>query len=361
MKTLSSFMEAKNAPLVQKSAKQTKLIKQEVCPAEKPANTMIGTSNHYTPVENILTNIRNLFCARLGIAAQVGEDSLSIKLTCSRFINKDITGKILYQQLDYGFPSLADYIKQQGLTGVKMVDLGREYVVYFYPVDIKTALDGTEVDKNSEDLCGCPCGDGYPYNACACGCCEEMVQLNLDEAEMTYLTESQFDDDEIEDMSKKELIKLLDDKDKVKAAKTFGEKFKEAVALPKTHYWAAVKDKDNNESIALRYEFDRKLPFGKKEKAKKSLLNIYGLGKEAIWIWNWDKKDELIEKTNRTLIQTVLDYLNAKKTNDKCVWELNAENKKEDEQKSKEEKSDSGNDLLGTDDSDSKESSNDLL
>ena len=53
-----------------------------------------SVTNHYTPIQNILTNINNLFCSRLGIVATESEDSYSIKLKHPR------TGKELFFEVE---------------------------------------------------------------------------------------------------------------------------------------------------------------------------------------------------------------------------------------------------------------------
>ena len=54
-----------------------------------------GVTNHYTPVQNILTNINNLFCVRLSVVGTVAEDGVSIKLTSSKFISQKAVDEIL--------------------------------------------------------------------------------------------------------------------------------------------------------------------------------------------------------------------------------------------------------------------------
>ena len=96
----------------------------------------LGVTNHYTPVENIVTNVKNLFCAMLGIVASVGEDGVSVKLHSSQFVSEKNVYDRLYNVM-YNSQSLYSYITQQGLSVVKLVQVGQYYVVYFCPADIK--------------------------------------------------------------------------------------------------------------------------------------------------------------------------------------------------------------------------------
>ena len=68
-----------------------------------PGNALLktGIMNHYTPIQNILTNIRNLYCCHLGIAAELGEDNVSIKLSSSRFTSPQKVNELLYTNLYY--------------------------------------------------------------------------------------------------------------------------------------------------------------------------------------------------------------------------------------------------------------------
>ena len=61
-----------------------------------PGNAMsLGVTNHLTPINNIVTNVRNFFGAQLGIIVCVAEDGVSLKMHSSRFVNKEEVNKIL--------------------------------------------------------------------------------------------------------------------------------------------------------------------------------------------------------------------------------------------------------------------------
>lgn len=65
-----------------------------------PGNQMFsGVSNHWTPIDNIVTNVKNLFGIHMGIVASVAEDGVSIKLHSSKFYSKENTMKILYETM----------------------------------------------------------------------------------------------------------------------------------------------------------------------------------------------------------------------------------------------------------------------
>ena len=91
-----------------------------------PGNAL-GVTNHYTPVQNIVTNISNLFCVRLSIVATVAEDGFSVKLTSSKFTSKEAINKILnlplYSDVNYQQSTLYAYIMAQGLTNVNIINL----------------------------------------------------------------------------------------------------------------------------------------------------------------------------------------------------------------------------------------------
>ena len=129
-----------------------------------------GVSNHLTPIGNIVTNVKNLFATRLSVVASVAEDGVSIKLNSSYFTDPKEINKVLYNYEIMRGTCLASYIMSQGLDLIKTVNLGQFYVVYFCPSDIKTAMPGVEPNQAA-----------LP--------CKEMLDYNLDEAEMIMLKE----------------------------------------------------------------------------------------------------------------------------------------------------------------------------
>jgi hypothetical protein len=332
-------------------------------------NTPIGVTNHLTPVENIITNVKNLFCAMLGVVAMVGEDGVSIKLHSSQFVNEKAVYDRLYQIM-YNSQSLYSYITQQGLDKCNLVNLGQYYVVYFSPSDMPNATAAK--DANTSVACKnmeCPSP------------CKEMLELNIDEAELSFVTESE-DEEELESIRSKQINEIIVLKDKVKAAKQFAAVVATQMSLPIEYYFTGVKSKDGDESIALRWRYIKRRPHGKSTESVRSLINIFGLGKEAVWVGDFDK-DSMFQLPDevKKLIENILELLGAEKTSDPCIYKIDDEETKENDRKSKEDedkkskaeeddktedeksRGDDSDDLLGDDssDKDDKKSDDPLL
>lgn len=292
-------------------------VTSDVNPGNALSNT--GVTNHLTPVYNIVTNIRNLFSMIIPVVASVAEDGVSIKLNSSKFVSKEEIAKLINQPV-YQAQSLSTYICQQGLDKIKLLNLGQYWVVYFCPKDIKQAMPGLESDPAI-----------FPVK-------EQMI----DEAEMdTFISESD-DDEELKDLTKQKLKEILDMKDKVKAAKQMELLISTEVELPREYYFAGVKDKQGNESIALRWKYTIKRPKGMTGEMTRSLINIYGVDKDGVWVGDFDE-DSMFQLPDevKKLIETVLEFIGAEKTDDPCVWSLEEKadsDKKEDEKKGNEEK-----------------------
>ena len=303
MKRFSDFNKAMTGKLVGESC-----ITSDVNPGNALSTT--GVTNHYTPVQNILTNVKNLYACRMSIAASLAEDGFSIKLNSSKFVSEDEIRRMLYTPLDRTTIPLAQYIISQGLDSVKMIKVGDFYVVYFSPKDIKAAEPGLEAPQAEAPV-------------------KEMLDYNIEEAEITTITEDE-DDEELEDITKKELSKLIDEKDKVKAAKQFMQIVSQQMELPREYYFAGVKDKDGKESIALRWRYTKRRPYKKTAEETRSLINIYGNDKDGVWVGDFDDKAYFkLPDEVKKLIENILELLGAEKTNDKCVYSLDA-NKKDD-------------------------------
>ena len=61
-----------------------------------PGNALtLGVTNHYTPVQNIVTNIKNLFSMIIPVVASVAEDGVSVKLNSSKFVSKEEITKLI--------------------------------------------------------------------------------------------------------------------------------------------------------------------------------------------------------------------------------------------------------------------------
>ena len=313
MKRFSDFNKAMTGKLVGESC-----VTSDVNPGNALSTT--GVTNHYTPVQNILTNVKNLYACRMSIAASLAEDGFSIKLNSSKFVSEDEIRRMLYTPLDRTTIPLAQYIISQGLDSVKMIKVGDFYVVYFSPKDIKAAEPGLEAPQAEAPV-------------------KEMLDYNIEEAEITTITEDE-DDEELEDLTKKELSKLIDEKDKVKAAKQFMQIVSQQMELPREYYFAGVKDKDGKESIALRWRYTKRRPHKKTAEVTRSLINIYGNTKDGVWVGDFDEKTyfQLPDEVKK-LIENILELLGAEKTDDECVYSLDAkkEDKKEDKKDDKKE------------------------
>ena len=320
MKRFSDFNKAMTGKLVGESC-----VTSDVNPGNALSTT--GVTNHYTPVQNILTNVKNLYACRMSIAASLAEDGFSIKLNSSKFVSEDEIRRMLYTPLDRTTIPLAQYIMSQGLDSMKMIKVGDFYVVYFSPKDIKAAEPGLEAPQAEAPV-------------------KEMLDYNIEEAEITTITEDE-DDEELEDLTKKELSKLIDEKDKVKAAKQFMQIVSQQMELPREYYFAGVKDKDGKESIALRWRYTKRRPHKKTAEVTRSLINIYSNTKDGVWVGDFDEKSyfQLPDEVKK-LIENILELLGAEKTDDECVYSLDSkkddkkEDKKEDDKKEDTKKAD---------------------
>ncbi|MBO5003832.1 MAG: hypothetical protein J6D03_00895 [Clostridia bacterium] len=298
--------------------------------------TVTGVMNHLTPVNNIITNVRNLFATRLGVVVDQGEDGISLKLHSSKFINQNAVNRVLDEKL-YTNLSLRDYIQQQGLDFIKMVNLGQYWVVYFLPSDIYS--------KEIKSIPKCKCN--------------EMRTFNVMESEIERLNEDVNGEEELEDKTIEEIMDLIDDDDKIKAATKLADVIKRKMELPKEYYWKAVKDQDGKESVALRYKYEKRRPFGKKMDMVRSIINIYNSGHDAIWVDPYDNKDTL-DDDMKTLIENILKLLGAEETKDPCIFDINGkkdDNDKDDKEKEKE--NDDNNDSSSHDGNDHNDKSED--
>lgn len=315
MKRFSEFNKAMNSKPVEENC-----VTSDVNPGNALSTT--GVTNHYTPVQNILTNVKNLYACRMSIAASLAEDGFSIKMNSSKFTSEEEIKKMLYTPLDRTTIPLAQYITSQGLDKIKMVKVGDFYVVYFSPKDIKAAEPGLEATQAEAPV-------------------KEMLDYDIEEAEITTITEDE-DDEELEDLTKKELSKLISEKDKVKAAKQFMQIVSQQMELPREYYFAGVKDKDGKESIALRWRYTKRRPHNRTIEVTRSLINIYDNTKDGVWVSDFDEKSmfQLPDEVKK-LIENLLDLIGAEKTDDKCVYSLASDkSSKKDDSKKEDEKKD---------------------
>lgn len=304
-----------------------------------------GVSNHLTPIGNIVTNVKNLFATRLSVVASIAEDGVSIKLNSSYFTDPKEINKVLYNYEIIRGTCLASYIMSQGLDMIKTVNLGQFYVVYFCPSDINTAMPGVEPNQST-----------LP--------CKEMLDYNLEEAEMIMLKEDA--EEELADITKEKLAEIIKMTDKVKAAKQLELLIMQEVDMPREYYFAGVKDKVGNESIALRWKYTRSGGKGQTVEITRSLINIYDDGENGVWVADFadDSLVKLPEEVEK-LINTILDFIGANETKTKGSFTIGGEkvdkddddddkddNDKKEEDTDKTDKDDNGEDDKKEDDSD---------
>lgn len=329
-----------------------------------------GVTNHYTPIENIITNINNLFGAQMSIVCNIGEDGVSIKLYSTRFTTPEKINSMLYAQMynDLNGGSLYSYITQQGLPKCTTVKIGQDYVVYFSPDDIAQAED--PVCQCADKKCDCDncCGN------CCCPCPCEMHERALEEAELGIITEDE-SEEELKDVTMEKILELIDSKDKVKAAKQLEILVSQQMNLPREYYFAGIKFKDGDEAIALRWKYTKKNPKGKTVENTRSIIHIFGKGDDAVWVQDY-AKDSLVQLPDdvKKVIDEILELLEAEKTNDPAIYKITGEKKerenKEDKDDEKDDKKDDEKDdkkddnLLGDDNEDDSsrgDDSDDLL
>ena len=319
----------------------------DVNPGNAYSNT--GVMNHLTPVGNIVTQIRNLFSPLTGVVASVAEDGFSVKLNSSKFVSKEEVNKILYDMTSMRNVSIDSLIRQSGLNVQKLIPIGQYFVVYYSPSDIKGAKPGVEPE---------------PANLP----CKEMLSIDNDEVEMfAFITESD-DDEELKDITKEKINELIKAKDKVKAAKQLELLVTQEMELPREYYFAGVKSKDGDESIALRWKYTRKRPHNRSSESVRSILNIFDDSDEGIWVQDF-VKDSMFQLPDevKKLIESVLEFLGAEKTNDPAVWSLkdtacsssgSSDTKKDDKEEDKKSNKEESDD---EDDNSRGDSSDDLL
>lgn len=268
----------------------------------------LGVTNHYTPIDNIVMNVRNLFGTFLGFVATKGDDGVSLTLASSSFTNPQKTQELVYSyyvNFGGGCTYLVDYIRNQGLQGFKVIDLGNSCIVCFFPTDIKNA--GKDAVMNA-----------VPVKA--------IQDANMHECEMIggLCDRRLINEDsevELEDRTHEELAEIINNTNKVKAAADFAARLEHAVKLPENMYIKATKDAEGHESISLRYKTVKRRPFGGKMDSVTSLMNIYCTGANAIWVDAYLNKS-MYDDTIIDTIEAILQYLGAEATSDEAIWNL---------------------------------------
>ena len=261
-----------------------------------------GVMNHYTPIDNIIINTRNIFGALLGLVVSKGEDGISLKIQSSSFTNPEVTRNILYNSTFDGHTYLYTYIINQGLRGLKILDLGSTCIAYFFPNDL------------AEDPCS---------NDACCGC-REMKESRIIECELATIEESSVNEDqevELEDRTKEELAEIINNNNKVKGAADFANKMANVITLPENMYIKATKDIDGHECISLRYKTVKRRPFGGKMDSVTSLMNIYCTGANAVWVDAFLNKG-LYDDDVINVINSILQFIGAEETSDEAVWNI---------------------------------------
>lgn len=272
-----------------------------------------GVTNHYTPIENIVIMVKNLFACRLSIVAEVAEDNVSLKLSSSRFTSEDNVYRLLNEPFFNENQTIASYVMTNGLDKMTMVNLGNEIVVYYSPSDVV----GCEVP-----------------NSC------KMHECEISNFKSNAIMESGDDDVELKDPKIDKIKKIITSKDKIKAAKDLSDLVSKEITLPDSYYWKAVVDTDKNVSIALRYKMEKRRPHGKTASIVRSIINIFGDGPEAIWIGDFDQ-DSLCKPTPdmKQFIDNIINFLGATPTSDPCVYAIGDKETKPKEEKKEDSKS----------------------
>lgn len=320
---------------------------------KQPGNDLMntGVTNHYTPIENILTNIKNLFCSRLGVVASIGEDNVSIKLQSTKFVDEQSINAVLYEQFDR-FTSLGSYIAQQGLDKITKLNLGMYYIVYFSPSDVKTAKDPQSMEPNAMFV---------P---------KEVKESFMGEFEISTIIKEDDGEEEMKSETVEKTLELLDGPDKVKAAKQLEILVSKEISLPREYYFSAIKFKTGEQAIALRWKYTKKMPFGKADgegeykettvESTRSLMHIFGKGEKAIWVQDF-AEDSLVElpEDAKKLIESILDLLEADKTDDPAVFSLTGERKEREEKKDEDKNKENDENTKSKDNSDDDDENDD--
>ena len=133
----------------------------------QPLGNKVGVTNHLTPVDNIVTNVRNFFSSQLSMVVTKAEDNFSLKCTSSLWHSEEDVRNAIYANVWNDRTSLFSYVSMQGLSCIKIVPVGEEYFLYFCPSDIKQS---------------------YGYNSqCDNGSCESLPKIACHEQKQLHL------------------------------------------------------------------------------------------------------------------------------------------------------------------------------
>lgn len=291
------------------------------------SNIAVGKSNHYTPIQNIVTNVNALFAPYFGLVVTPGEDNQTLKIYCSQFDCDETVWKVLSFRPD-GRTSLFDYVSQQGLNKVKIVTVGTCIYVYFYATDLANQQDPQELAASNPSVAALP--DDCHCDPC---CTENLKQLNVEEAELSdvsmFINEGVDGQDavvyinneiDIQNPILGKLKAIFDNTDKVKATDDLVALLGDKITLPQDYYWKAVKDQSGLESIALRRRFKKRKAFRTEIECVTSVLNIYNSNHDGIWVDPY--VGSVQDRELDDLIVNILNEIHAVNTDDPCVWGL---------------------------------------
>ena len=157
--------------------------------------------------------------------------------------------------------------------------------------------------------------------------------------ELSNIIKEDDSEEELKDITLEKVLQLLDMKDKVKAAKQLELLVSQQIELPREFYFAGIKFKTGEEAIALRWKYIKKLPTGQSSESVRSIIHIFGKGDKAIWVQDF-AKDSIVKLPDDvvTLINNILEMLEAEKTNDPAIFKLTGERKERDNDNNKEDK-----------------------
>ena len=285
-------------------------------------NQTLGVTNHLTPVKNIISNINNLFASQLSIVAFPGADNVSLIVKSSFFYDEETTRSQIYQKVWNDRTSLFDYVSQQGLPVVKIFQLGTEWICMFCPSDMPQFGYGPDssIEKCPASI-KCEMKEQIPFGEVEYNSFVYEDGEDGDNDNMNGLKNYGFGDQEIESIQKKDLRTILGSKDKVKAAKAFAAILSKNMHMPENYYIKAVRDEDGNESVALRYRYEKRKPFGKTAMLTKTLVNIYGLDDNGIWVDGADDPNGLPEEM-KGVIDDMLGFIGVRRTGDACCFTI---------------------------------------
>lgn len=284
------------------------------CFTKNPGNGIecSGVMNHYTPIDNIIINVRNFFGSWLGLIISKGEDGVSLKVYSSAFVDETTTRDILYNSSFDGRTYLAQYIFNYGLRKLVLVNLGANWIAYFMPDDMPTVAPAPT---------------------------QEMKENHIKECELTSVTEGEEENKwsaftgevELEDHTQDEIKEIINNENKIEAATAFTELLNKKLPLPDNLYIKGTKDVDGNESIALRYKFQKPRPFGKDAEQIVSLVNIYNAGSNGIWAAAFDGTMNIPEDVIE-YIKQLLEFIGANQQGgNECIYSLEVANVKDEE------------------------------